>query len=878
MKTSKLWVPFSALTFSAVINAQTINSWTEQNGVLGLGYPVPIPVETQEPFDGFRTYNGLFAKHQSMAMNNDYITGHIVGQTHYNRDIWAYLLSDENNITKYGVKEGAMMANGGIHAREWQSPETLTQIITDFNEYSDDASFYQYLLENAAIVTIPSNNIDGFLQTQRYPSQNWYSASIGPRDGRMRRKNLLNTDEDLDSQNDFLNGVDLNRNNNPYWATSSRSSNDPTSIVYHGPSSQSEPETQARLNAADLVDADQLRIYTDVHSFSMVHFANRSFNSNLNLLQTRVLADFTTHHRAYPAGKNYVDRSNFTTAGFGIGSTDEYFQTTYQIPSWTLEIEPSGTLNPDAHPNLPGVGADYGGFANNGHDGFILPESEIKRVREQLAKSFMVAWYGQAGPPSIVQYRIVDLSNDAIVYDSEWDMTASGTRELYQHQFTQILPERDYSLLLKFDKPMRDRGDDGAVKALQGQSTALNPVIRAFTNDQSTDISLSNERWINEKNNSWENYGYYKDDTYVVDFKLDSSLVAADDAEINIEIITTDMVGQSIDSNPATAVTWADGQWQNYEDSNGNPSLNGGIDSTLKFTVSNQESSSRRMQKPQTALYFDPSRDGEGFNFEVLNDDNVLIHWYTFDENGGDKWMLGTNQMIAENAVLMPELLATTGGVFGDDFDPENVNFVPQGSIEMLFNAAQLTLGPFGDNLWIQSGKMKYTSPDGVVLRTELTPITLPLGLTTPTDAPLVLPVDELNAASVIGSWFSADRNGEGFHIQETINGNAVILWYTYDLDGNQKWLIGSGGLVNETDDNVQFTFSEVFEVSQGTPFGSAFNPNDIQLSNWGSIEVNLQCTSGTFSYTANDTAYGSGGYDVVPITRPYINTFVCPQ
>ena len=38
-------------------------------------------------------------------------------------------------------------------------------------------------------------------------------------------------------------------------------------------------------------------------------------------------------------------------------------------------------------------GAEYGGFRNNGHDGFILPESEIRRVRENLAETMLVAAY-----------------------------------------------------------------------------------------------------------------------------------------------------------------------------------------------------------------------------------------------------------------------------------------------------------------------------------------------------------------------------------------------------------------------------------------------------------------------------------------------------
>ena len=36
-----------------------------------------------------------------------------------------------------------------------------------------------------------------------------------PRDGRMRRKNMLGVDEELGTTDDHLRGVDLNRNNAP---------------------------------------------------------------------------------------------------------------------------------------------------------------------------------------------------------------------------------------------------------------------------------------------------------------------------------------------------------------------------------------------------------------------------------------------------------------------------------------------------------------------------------------------------------------------------------------------------------------------------------------------------------------------------------------
>lgn len=857
----------AALVFlSANSQAQSITSWTEQNGTLGLGYPVPIPVNTPEPFDGFRTYDGLFAKHQSMAMSSDYITGHIVGQTHYNRDIWAYLLSDADEVTKYGVKEGAMMANGGIHAREWQSPETLTQIITDFYENSDDQSFYQYLLENTVIITIPINNIDGFLQTQRYPDKNWYSNNIGPRDGRMRRKNLLNTDEDLYTRSDFLHGVDLNRNNNPYWATSNSSSNDPTSILYHGPSAQSEPETAARISAANLVDADQFRIYTDVHSFSQVHFALKSFNANLYTLQTRVLRDFTNHHKAFPAGKNYVDRSVFTTAGFGIGSTDEYFLTNYEIPSWTLEIEPSGTLSPDAHPDLPGVGADYGGFANNGHDGFILPESEIKRVREQLAESFMVAWYGQAGPPSITQLRVIEKLSNTIVFDAEWDINENGERELYTQYYDQIIANNDYSLLVRFDKPMRIRNDAGEIVKLQGQTTVLNPIIQGLSNDTEMALNLSNERWINEQNNGWESYGFYKDDTFVVDFNLDDSINVSETAELTWKIITTDMIGQNLDANPATVVTWAGGQWQNYEDSNGNSSIVGGFDTTITMTVSD-EHNLNYPELPPTALYFDPTRSGEGFALEIIDGDNdFLMQWFTYDDEGGQQWYVDTDSKIANNAILAKNIYTTDGGVFGPGYDANNIVLSTAGDIEMIFGTLQNGR---------PMGFMKYTYPDGRKFRTRVDQLTAAKGFVQQIGTIDPLPPAALNGAAIAGSWYDPSRNGEGFHIHQMTNDLATFQWYGYDLDGSKKWFVSSGGVVTETEDNVKIVFDEVY-ITSGARFGEAFDTNDVELTVWGSAEFNLQCYEGTFSYNALDAAYGSGTYELVPITRPISNIYRC--
>jgi len=52
--------------------------------------------------------------------------------------------------------------------------------------------------------------------------------------------------------------------------------------------------------------------------------------------------------------------------------------------------------------------------------------------------------------------------------------------------------------------------------------------------------------------------------------------------------------------------------------------------------------------------------------------------------------MLGTHPLIAENAVYIPEMLIANGGVFGPDFDPDNISFSSNGSVEIIFDSADL--------------------------------------------------------------------------------------------------------------------------------------------------------------------------------------------
>ena len=299
------------------VSAQVLTQWVETRtpsatNVIALGYPVPIPVDTPLPFDGFRTYAGLNMRHRDLAASTDYVHPEQIGTTFAGRTIWAYRLGDDDKLTIDGLPEPATLTIGGTHAREWQTQEVVTGILELLALNENDRHFYDYLRDNVNMIVVPSLNVDGFMQTQRTPSLNYLGSDPDfpadwPRDGRMRRKNMRDTDEDLLTTIDHLKGVDLNRNNVPYWATNpGRSSGDTRSLVYRGSQAQSESETQALDMAAALGPSDRLRIYTDVHSYTQVHFWVTTSNTRLARQTEEVLKTFTDHHRAFPAAKWYA--------------------------------------------------------------------------------------------------------------------------------------------------------------------------------------------------------------------------------------------------------------------------------------------------------------------------------------------------------------------------------------------------------------------------------------------------------------------------------------------------------------------------------------------------------------------------------------------
>ena len=112
-------------------------------------------------------------------------------------------------------------------------------------------------------------------------------------------------------------------------------------------------------------------------------------------------------------------------------------------------------------------------------------------------------------------------------------------------------------------------------------------------------------------------------------------------------------------------------------------------------------------------------------------------------------------------------------------------------------------------------------------------------------------------SAGVSGSWFDAARNGEGIIVEILPDGRALAIWFTYPAPGEpgeQAWLIAQDGVI----EGDRIRFSQVYRPI-GARFGPAFDPAQLQVQQWGTLELQFSsCNTSTATWTG-PASYGSG-------------------
>ena len=577
----------------ALAEAQVLTFTEDLHGPdrVPLGYAVPLPLASQSAVDGFRRYDSLSAQLSALSLSSDALREVRIGTSHAGRPIYAYVVGDADDITAEGFSEAAALVNGGIHAREWASPEVATALIEALIAGQNDAGLHRYLLESLNLVVIPVLNVDGFLQTQRYPTQALQTEYAKdptpaqmteyppeyrnvPRDGRFRRKNMRGVDETLCAAGqagcmaDGMGGVDLNRNHPPFFASNNQNSADVGSLLYRGAGAGSEGESAALYAAAALAPESRLRLFIDVHSFRRVYYGVETGTARRDAV-ARSLA--STMRLAARAGSGRVYPYEPTPAGIGIGSTDEYFGYRLQIPSYTLEIEPGDT-----------GGSEYGGFGYH-HDGFVLPADQIARVRAELTAATLAGLYRMAGPPALIGVELREQPGGALSYAA--NRAAVGQRRALEERHLRVLhADTDYQLRLAFNKPMRVRDAAGGITQMDGQSVTLAPQVSLTGTDAAGQSFQEN---LAAPASGWRQTAgerlRYADDAYTLNFRL--SARAAGARQLSLRVAVQDASGQALDADATTVADWNAG-WSGYEDDAGRSTTDtGGSDRSPTLTA-----------------------------------------------------------------------------------------------------------------------------------------------------------------------------------------------------------------------------------------------------------------------------------------------------
>jgi len=185
----------------------------------------------------YHIYEDMQGYMQYLADNFQYVSVKSIGKSYKGADMQVL------EVCKGGCgNKPAIWIDGGIHAREWISPATVTFMM---NELVENDAAHTDLTESFDWYILPVMNPDGYAHTLN---------------DRLWRKTMSGV---VGSNNCF--GTDANRNWGYQWNTGG-SSNDTCSINYMGPSAFSEVENR---NVRDFIweRKDKIKFFNTIHSY-----------------------------------------------------------------------------------------------------------------------------------------------------------------------------------------------------------------------------------------------------------------------------------------------------------------------------------------------------------------------------------------------------------------------------------------------------------------------------------------------------------------------------------------------------------------------------------------------------------------------------------
>jgi len=240
-----------------------------------------------------------------------------------------------------------------------------------------------------------------------------------------------------------------------------------------------------------------------------------------------------------------------------------------------------------------------------------------------------------------------------------------------------------------------------------------------------------------------------------------------------------------------------------------------------------------------SGTWYDPAHNGEGFVLEMLEDGRAVVYWFSYDEAGAQRWFIGVGETVGATAVFS-ELLAGSGAVFGQDFDSGDVVLSHVGDLTISWSSCSQAIA-------------QYTV-DGLAGSQSLNRLTNVLGMECPS------PVTDASPHS--GSWFDNTHVGEGIVVEMIGNEEALVYWFSYDDAGNPAWFFGVGESLGD-----KISIANMY-ITSGGRFGQEFNPDEVLVELWGSMDIELGCDYGKLDYTTDSLVFGSGKQTLTRLTN----------
>lgn len=259
-----------------------------------------------------------------------------------------------------------------------------------------------------------------------------------------------------------------------------------------------------------------------------------------------------------------------------------------------------------------------------------------------------------------------------------------------------------------------------------------------------------------------------------------------------------------------------------------------------------------------TGAYFDPARSGEGYFVEMLNDERAWVTFFTYSfAEDPPSWLFGLGDVVG-NSIVVEAFFTASGGRFGEAYNPEDFEQFPLAGVSLVFPNCESQAEP---------GRAFFRSFDPF-FNVPVQPEDL-LTKTVRLSQVLNCNGEPASAKSGLsGSFYDPVRAGEGIIVEwldETRPAPVLAVWYTFDLEGNQLWLISDEATV--VGDTV--TLSMAYPAGT-TGFGSNFDPDEVDLEPWGTVTLDYNsCNEINFSFESVVDGFGSGAYTYQRLTQP---------